>query len=127
MKTRKLATTGSSLLIAGLLLLCALAFLIRSLLPQGTVAVVERNGKELLRQELSQLDRPREVTIEGENGMILTLVFYPDGAAVTSSQCPDKVCVHTGKLTQAGETALCLPAKISLRLEGEAKTDGVTY
>ncbi len=109
-----------------LCLLCAFVFLIFARLPKGTVAVVEKNGKELLRRELSQLTGPEETEIQGENGIWLELAFYPDGAAVLSSQCPDKICVGHGKLTKAGETAVCLPARVSLRLEGPG-ADGVTY
>lgn len=124
---RKLLTRRDGLALGALLLLCALVFFAFSRLPRGTVAVVEKNGREVLRQELSGLDSPKEAEIEGENGIALTVVFYPDGAAVLSSQCPDKICVNKGKLTKAGETAVCLPARVSLRLEGSAGTDGTTY
>lgn len=124
---RKLMTHRSGLALGGLLLLCALAFWVFSLFPRGTVAVVERNGKEILRRELSGLKGVYEEQVEGENGILLTIAFYPDGAAVLSSQCPDKICVHAGKLTRSGETALCLPARVTLRLEGGAGTDGAAY
>lgn len=124
---RKLLTRRGGVAIGVLLLLCGLVFFAFSRLPRGTVAIVERNGEEVLRQELSQLDGPKEAEIEGENGIVLTVAFYPDGAAVLSSQCPDKICVNKGKLTRAGESALCLPAKVSLRLEGNAGVDGTTY
>ncbi len=123
MRDRKLLTRRSAALLLGLLLLCALVFWIFSRLPGGTEAVVERDGQELFRRKLSRLSAPEIVRIDGENGIALTVVFYPDGAAVTDSQCPDKICVHTGKLTKAGETAICLPAKVVLRLEGTSETD----
>lgn len=124
---RKLLTCRGGFVLGALLLLCGLVFFAFSRLPQGTVAIVERNGQEVLQQELSRLDGPKEAEIKGENGIVLTVVFYPDGAAVLSSQCPDKICVNKGKLTRAGESALCLPARVSLRLEGGAGTDGTTY
>ncbi len=127
MKDRKLLTRRGGAVLAGLLLLCAAVFWAFSLLPKGTVAVVEKNGKELLRKELSPLTGPEETEIQGENGIVLKITFYPDGAAVCSSQCPDQICVRAGKLTRAGESALCLPAKVSLRLEGPDGADGATY
>ena len=48
----------------------------------------------------------------------VTITFSPEGAAVTASGCPDQVCVQTGQLTRAGESAICLPARVVLRLEG---------
>ena len=89
-----------------------------SLLPQGTVAVVEQNGQEVARRELSQLTGPETLFLTGENGVEVTITFTPQGAAVTASTCPDQVCVQTGQLTRAGESAICLPARVTLRLEG---------
>lgn len=124
---RKLFSRRDGLILLFLLALCALGFLFLSRLPQGDTAVVEQNGKTLLRRELSRLDGPEEVTVTGENGLSLTVVFSPDGAQVVSADCPDQVCVRTGKLAQAGETAVCLPARIALRLEGVSGTDAETY
>ena len=60
--------------------------------------------------------------------MEVTIHFSPQGAAVASSTCPDQVCVKTGTLTRAGESAICLPARISLRLEGSGNTvDAMVY
>lgn len=124
---RRLLTFRDGALLGALLLLCALLFFAFSRLPGGTVAIVERGGQEVLRRELSGLHAAEEVELEGENGITLIVAFYPDGAAVVSSQCPDRVCVRTGKLTRAGESAICLPAGISLRLEGGDGVDGTTY
>ena len=107
------------MVLCGALLLAAGAlYLALSLLPQGTVAVVEQNGQEVARRELSQLTGPETLSLTGENGVEVTITFTPQGAAVTASTCPDQVCVHTGLLTQAGESAICLPARATLRLEG---------
>lgn len=35
------------------------------------------------------------------------------------SDCPDQVCVHTGKLNRAGQIAVCLPNKVIIKLIGE--------
>ncbi|MDR1687901.1 MAG: NusG domain II-containing protein [Clostridiales bacterium] len=42
-----------------------------------------------------------------------------DGAvAFIESDCPDKVCVHSGYLKIPGQAAVCLPNRVSLRIEG---------
>lgn len=110
-----------------LLLLSMAALLLLRLLPKAAVAVVERNGTIILRQELSALDGPIEREIQGENGITLIVALSPDGAAVRASECPDKICVHTGTLHTAGESAVCLPARVVLRLEGgNGAIDGET-
>ncbi len=93
-------------------------FLLLSLSPQGRTAIVERDGEVVLRRDLSQLTEETTFTIEGDQGIEVTITLSPVGAAVTSSTCPDQVCVRTGLLTRSGESAICLPGKLSLRLEG---------
>lgn len=117
----------SMLIFAGLCALCVVALIFQLLCPQGTVAVIERNGEIVLRRELSTLEEPNLIEVTGENGIVLQIELTESTAAVVSSQCPDKICVHTGTLTKAGQSAICLPAKVVLRLEsGTAGVDGVT-
>lgn len=115
------------LFFAVLILLVALAFLAVSLFPKGSVAIVEHDGEMLLKQELSTLSSEQKYEFTGENGITLTVVLSPEGAQISESDCPDKTCVRTGRLTKAGESAICLPAKVSLKLEGKAGADAQTY
>ncbi len=41
---------------------------------------------------------------------------------VKESTCPDKLCVRAGHLTKTGQSAVCVPNKVSVTIEG--KTDG---
>ncbi|MGI6254283.1 MAG: NusG domain II-containing protein [Acutalibacter sp.] len=118
MGSSKFMTPGAWLLCGILLLLGGGMYLLLSLAPQGRTAVVERDGEVVLRQDLSQLTEETTYTIQGADGVELTITLSPTGAEVSSSTCPDQVCVRTGRLTRAGESAICLPAKVSLRLEG---------
>lgn len=124
---RRLLTKNSALGLGALLVLCLLLLAALSQTLRGTAAVVEQGGKEVLRVELSSLTGPMERELSGENGIVLTLRFSTEGAQVLSSACPDKVCVRTGLLTHAGETAVCLPAGVSLRLEGQRTADAATF
>lgn len=47
------------------------------------------------------------------------VVFHlePDGSiGFESSDCPDKICIKTGKLHTVGQTAACLPNEIFLKI-----------
>ena len=126
MSERKPLGKKGLLTVLVLLLLSIAAILLSRLLPSGTVAVVERNGTVVLRQGLSKLNGPIERKIHGENGITLIVMLSPDSAAVRSSECPDKICVNTGTLRKAGESAVCLPARVVLRLEGDGGIDGMS-
>jgi len=39
---------------------------------------------------------------------------------VVESDCPTQDCVHTGEIGRAGQSIVCLPARIIIQLEGEA-------
>ncbi len=95
--------------------------------PKGAVAVVEWGDRVLLRQELSALSGETEYRFAGEEGRRVTVVLSPQGARISAAECPDQVCVGTGELTRAGEAAVCLPSRISLRLEGAGGPDAVTF
>ena len=45
---------------------------------------------------------------------------YKDGSiAFVESDCPDKVCIHAGKLRTAGQFAACLPNGIVMKIVPE--------
>lgn len=57
-----------------------------------------------------------------------TNVIRIEGDAVyfIQSDCPDQVCVRTGKLTRAGQSAVCLPTRVVVRLAGtQTEVDAV--
>ena len=42
---------------------------------------------------------------------------FPDGSiCFEESDCRDKICIHTGRLHTAGESAACLPNQIILKI-----------
>lgn len=115
-------------LLAGALALAAIVALVLQGAPRGAVAVVTCNGREVARQELSAVTAPETLTVIGTDGKGLTVTLYPDGAAVTEASCPDQVCVRTGKITRTGESAVCLPGRVVLQLEGgKGAVDATTY
>ncbi len=113
---------------AGILLALGMIWLLLGRSPQGTQAVVEAEGQEVLRRELTGLIEPERIQIAGAEGVSLTVELSPQGARVLSASCPDKICQRAGLLTKAGESAVCLPGRVVLRLEGPgAPADAVTY
>ena len=53
-------------------------------------------------------------------GVSLTVVIENGKAFVEKADCPDKVCVHSGKVSQSGESIVCIPAKVSIIISTEA-------
>lgn len=42
---------------------------------------------------------------------------------MTDSGCPTQDCVHTGAISRAGQSIVCLPAQVVVHLEGASGTD----
>ena len=51
-----------------------------------------------------------------------------EGIAFIKSNCPDQICVNTGKIHQSGQFAACLPNEMILiiELDGEDNVDTIT-
>ena len=90
------------------------------------VAVSEQNGKEIRRVALSSIPHPETLVLEGE--ISVTVLLEPGKVSIVHSDCPDQICVNTGVLTRPGQSAVCLPARVAVRIVGETQSgvDGMT-
>ena len=89
------------------------------------VAVVEQNGTELYRFDLGKQKTAQIIDLGGEYHV--KLLLEPGAISFQHSNCRDQICVRTGKLSKPGQAAVCLPAKISVRIAEDKKNfDGFT-
>ena len=89
----------------------------------GGVVIVEQNGRETARYALSE---DRTVRIEGAAGYNL-LVIENGEAWIMEADCPNQLCVQTGKIRYAGQSLVCLPHRLAVRIAGGASgLDAVT-
>lgn len=73
------------------------------------------------------LSQPSEFSVSGADDLTLTIQIENGRVRVSHSDCPDRLCVHSGWLSQSGQAAVCVPAAVSVRIiGGEAAVDGVT-
>ena len=112
------------LLIVAVLLLAAIAFLLFHFTgTQGDRVVVliggERTASYPLSEDLEMVIR----TGEESN----TLVIRDGKAQVTAATCPDGICVDHHPISKSGETIVCLPHQVVIKVEaGENEVDIVT-
>ena len=115
--------TRADLWVIGALLLASLSlfFLLREGERGERVSVFV--GNELY-TELSLAQPPATYTVETEKG-VLTFSLDAEGVCVLHSDCPDAVCVRTGKIARKGESIVCVPLGVCITV-GEGVLDGVT-
>lgn len=90
----------------------------------GAEVVVYVEGKRWARLNLFQNQELHAPGVLG-NSHIRVL----DGQVrFIDSPCPNKVCVHTGWLSQGGENATCLPNQVSLQILGsDPRFDSINF
>ena len=99
------------------LLAAGLLFLLLRPGGGGQYVLVTVDGQEVGRYPLGE---DRTVTIGEEDYNILEI---RDGAAaVTDANCGDHTCVRTGKIRRAGETIICLPHRLVVKIIGGGET-----
>lgn len=66
-----------------------------------------------------RLDRlTEELTVLVEGTYHLTVTLDKTGVRVAESDCPGQDCVHTGTITRAGQSIVCLPEQVVVQLSG---------
>ena len=103
-------------------LLLAVSFVLLFCRPSGAGAMVEVSvgGRTV---GVYSLFEEQSIPIPG-TGNVLTIA---DGSAsMTEAGCPDHLCVKTGKISKKGQTIVCLPARVTVRIIGEGAYDAVS-
>lgn len=91
---------------------------------RGGEAIVEVDGREVHRFVLSDGQPRREIRVEGANGPS-TLVIEDGKARMVRSTCRDKICIGMGWVDSSGQSVVCLPNRVVIRIVGSRKPSGV--
>lgn len=104
---------------AFVLLLAGLSFLLfyggKSGGPLTATVTVE--GETLGVYALSSLEEELLLTPEGLP-YPLSIRLTREGAEVAWTDCPGKDCLRTGQISRSGESIVCLPNRLTVRLSG---------
>lgn len=83
-----------------------------------TVCVIKVDGEQVYSVALSDVTQDIIKTVDGD--LPVTVHINQSGVSVVSSKCPDKICEHTGVIVRAGQSIVCLPAKVSVTLVSDS-------
>ena len=81
---------------------------------EGAYVVVEVAGKTVGEY---RLDQDAEISI---NGGTNTLIIKNGQAYLTNASCPDKTCVKTGSICYSGQSIICLPNQVVIKIKGNS-------
>lgn len=107
----------ADLIIIAAVILVALLFLVLNkffFTEKGVYAEIYHDSVLVERIELSKAEAG-SFSISGKPDVVFQL--YADGSiAFIQSDCPDKVCIRSGKLKYAGQFAACVPNRMMLKI-----------
>ncbi len=109
------------MLLASLLVICTgLSLLILYKPVSGSVANIYVDGKCVRSVDLSSVTESSMFVVETPEGKNTVLV-EKGKIRIIEADCPDKVCVHTGWISDSAVPICCLPHKLVIRIEKKAK------
>ena len=90
----------------------------------GNSAVIYENGKVI--KTVSDLDPDKEYSFEIKTeGGTNTVTVGGGSIWVSSADCSNQTCVHAGKISMAGQTVICAPHKLVIKVVGDTSADAV--
>ncbi|MBO4854198.1 MAG: NusG domain II-containing protein [Oscillospiraceae bacterium] len=101
-------------------LLAAVLFYTKNARGGSAIVTVSVAGEVAERAALSQFDGDHVYT---GNGYTLTVSAHDGEIFVSHSDCGGQDCVHTGAISRIGQSIVCLPAQIVIRLESASPGD----
>ena len=108
---------GDIIVIFFVIILAVIIYLIIN--KDGNTVVIEANGEIIAS---FPLDDNREYVYQGEFKNVITI--KNEKVYVSFSDCPDKVCVHSGKIDASNNIICCLPNRVVVRIaNGKSRTD----
>lgn len=105
--------------ILAILISCVLALLLRHTATGADTpytAYIYQDGRLLQTIPLSQAAETYTFTLEATGGGSNTLEVSPGGIAVTQADCPDRICVLQGRITDSLLPITCLPHRLVIEL-----------
>ena len=93
------------------------------------MAVIEVNGKEVMRFAIGAGQASRDFTVKGIQGK-RTFKISDGRVRMVRSACRDRICVGVGWIDSPGRSIVCLPNRVVIRVTGKrgggGKVDSVT-
>ncbi len=127
----------AAVIISLILLLSASLSLLYLLIPGlgskaadcGYTAEIYQDGRLLYSIPLSGISESRAFVVESAEGGINEIEIRPGSIGIISADCPDRLCVRQGFVTDAKLPITCLPNRLVILLRpasGRADHDSIT-
>lgn len=104
------------ILILLILVIASIGFFINHTIHKQPAAIVEISvdGKVT---ESYPLNQDLDIILQGYGTGTNHLIIQDNHAWITEATCPDKVCIHQGKIQENGQMLVCLPNRLIVQIK----------
>ena len=103
---------------------CGLWLLISNLSYSLKIVGIYQNGELVERINLDTVTEQRKIILNGDHGNN-TILVTNEHIKMESADCPDKICVKHGELTENTTPIVCLPNRIVIKFENSNNNSDV--
>lgn len=82
--------------------------------PSSHTAEIVQDGRVLRTVDLTAVQEEECMTVPGREGTN-TVLIAPGEIRMLSADCPDQICVKSGKLEEGGLPIVCLPHRLVIQ------------
>lgn len=125
MNKKYILCPGDFVIFALVLLLAGVVAAPFFLSPGDAMYVEIRQDQALIQRVRLTEDTHEEIIVRAPGGGQNTVEIDGKRVRVTAGDCYDQVCVRTGWLTRAGQSAVCLPNRLIVKLTGQTGQEEV--
>lgn len=90
------------------------------------VADIYQNGQLLQSISLSAITDTETIIVTNEGNAVNEIELRPGSIGITSANCPDKLCVHQGFISDSLIPITCLPNRLVIQIRKENSEDKIT-
>ena len=119
LKTR----TWIVLIAAAAAVLALLSWLLLTNRREGTVVEVIQDGVVLREIDLSAVTGEYSFDVQWPGGGSNTVLVQPGRIRVSAADCPDRICVAQGWLSDQAAPVVCLPHRLVIRIKDAGQLD----
>lgn len=112
----------TAIVIASLVVISSIGVFAYMNMSKGShhIAEIKQDGKVIRTVDLDKVVTAEEIRIA--YGDEYNIIRIENGRVrILDADCPDKLCVKTGWIDQAGQSVICLPHKLIIKIQGGSK------
>lgn len=109
---KKIFNLKDFFIIGIILIICAVFILISDSGKHGKYAVISVDGK--IAAEISLGKNRQNITVDSAEN--ISFEVKNGGICVSDSDCPDGICKKSGYISRKGQTIVCLPKNVTVKI-----------